>query len=156
MSVATDRIPPPRSDWSVLIPHQGAMCLLDEVVAWNADAIHARSGSHRDTANPLRSDNRLRALHLCEYGAQAMAVHGGLVAREAGGRAEPGFLVSLRSVELAVERVDDLPGAIDVHAERLLGGEGSWQYAFRVEHSGRLLASGRAAVIAAQSPADAG
>jgi len=61
--------------------------------------------------------------------------------------------VSLRAVELAVERVDDLPGEIDVHAERLLGGEGSWQYAFRIEHAGRLLASGRAAVIAAPSPA---
>lgn len=156
MSATTDRTPPLRSDWSTLIPHQGAMCLLDEVVAWDAGAIHARSESHRDPANPLRSDERLRALHLCEYGAQAMAVHGGLVAREAGGRAEPGFLVSLRAVELAVERVDDLPGSIDVHAERLLGGEGSWQYAFRVEHAGRLLASGRAAVIAAQSPADAG
>lgn len=156
MPAVTDRTLPPRSDWSSLIPHQGAMCLLDEIVAWNAGAIHARSESHRDPANPLRSDGRLRALHLCEYGAQAMAVHGGLVAREAGGRAEPGFLVSLRAVELAVERVDDLPGAIDVHAERLLGGEGSWQYAFRIEHAGRLLASGRAAVIAAQSPAGTG
>lgn len=148
----TDKAVPPRSDWSVLIPHQGAMCLLDDVVAWNEGAIHARSASHRDPANPLRSDGRLRALHLCEYGAQAMAVHGGLVAREAGGKAEPGFLVSLRAVELAVDRIDDLPDSIDVHAERLLGGEGSWQYAFRVEHAGRLLVSGRAAVIAAQSP----
>ncbi|RYD16402.1 MAG: phosphotransferase [Lysobacteraceae bacterium] len=143
---------PPRSDWSMLIPHQGAMCLLDEVVAWNDGTIHARSDSHRDPANPLRSDGRLRAVHLCEYGAQAMAVHGGLVAREAGGRAEPGFLVSLRAVDLAVERVDDLPGALDVHAERLLGGEGSWQYAFRIEHAGVPIASGRAAVIAAQAP----
>jgi predicted hotdog family 3-hydroxylacyl-ACP dehydratase len=92
-------------------------------------------------------------VHLCEYGAQAMAVHGGLVARAAGGRAEPGFLVSLRAVELAVGRVDDLPGAIDVHAERLLGGEGSWQYAFRIEHAGVPIASGRAAVIAAQTSA---
>ena len=156
MHPATVRTPPSHSDWSALIPHQGAMCLLDEVISWSDGAIHARSDSHRDPTNPLRSDDRLRALHLCEYGAQAMAVHGGLVAREAGGKAEPGFLVSLRAVELAVERVDDLPGAIDVHAERLLGGEGSWQYAFRVEHAGRVLASGRAAVIAAQSPADAG
>jgi predicted hotdog family 3-hydroxylacyl-ACP dehydratase len=151
----TDHAEPARADWSTLIPHKGAMCLLDDVVAWNPDAIHARSDSHRDPANPLRSDDRLRALHLCEYGAQAMAVHGGLVARAAGGKAEPGFLVSLRAVELAVDCIDNLPGAIDVHAERLLGGEGSWQYAFRVEHAGVTLASGRAAVIAARQPADA-
>lgn len=138
----------PRSDWAALIPHAGAMCLLDEVVAWNESALHARAFSHRDPANPLRSDGRLRGVHLCEYGAQAMAVHGGLLARAAGGRAVPGHLVSLRAVELAVARIDDFPGALDVHAERLLAGEAGWQYAFRIEHAGRELASGRAAVIA--------
>jgi predicted hotdog family 3-hydroxylacyl-ACP dehydratase len=136
-----------KSDWSSLIPHQGSMCLLDEVVGWTEDTIHARSDSHRDPANPLRGNGRLRALHLCEYGAQAMAVHGGLSARAAGGVAAPGFLVSLRAVELMVDRIDDIGGPIDVHAERLLGGDGSWQYAFRIEHAGALLASGRAAVM---------
>ena len=74
------------------------MCLLDEIVAWDENAIHARSRSHQRTDNPLRSDDCLRAVHLCEYGAQAMAVHGGLLARAAGGSAAPGFLVSLRAV----------------------------------------------------------
>jgi predicted hotdog family 3-hydroxylacyl-ACP dehydratase len=135
--------------WRTLIPHQGAMCLLDDVVAWTEDSIHARSDSHRRADNPLRSDGRLRAVHLCEYGAQAMAVHGGLVARAAGGVASPGFLVSLREVELAVARIDDLPGPLDVHAEKLLGDENGWLYAFRIEHAGTLLAQGRAAVLAA-------
>ena len=135
--------------WRTLIPHKGAMCLLDDVVAWTENDIHARSDSHRRADNPLRSDGRLRAVHLCEYGAQAMAVHGGLVARAAGGVASPGFLVSLRAVHLAVERIDDLPGPLDVHAEKLLGGENGWQYAFRIEHAGTLLAQGRAAVLAA-------
>jgi predicted hotdog family 3-hydroxylacyl-ACP dehydratase len=143
-----------KSDWSMLIPHHGAMCLLDDVVAWSDTTIHARSDSHRRADNPLRSDDRLRALHLCEYGAQAMAVHGGLIARAAGGMASPGYLVSLRAIDLLVDRVDDLPGPIDVHAERLLGGEGSWQYAFRVEHAGVLLASGRAAVMASARSSD--
>jgi predicted hotdog family 3-hydroxylacyl-ACP dehydratase len=134
--------------WRMLIPHRGAMCLLDEVVAWSADAIHARAVSHRSAENPLRSDGRLRAVHLCEYGAQAMAVHGGLVARAAGGSAAPGFLVSLRGVELALARIDDLPGALDVHAEKLLGDDSGWQYLFRVEHAGFELARGRAAVLA--------
>lgn len=137
-----------KSDWASLIPHREAMCLLEEVVAWDAERIHARSDTHRDPAHPLRSDGKLRAVHLCEYGAQAMAVHGGLLARAAGERAAPGFLVSLRAVDLHVERFDDLPGPLDVHAERLLGGDGGWQYAFRVEHAGAVLASGRAAVIA--------
>ena len=136
------------SDWRSLIPHRGAMCVLDEVVAWDGETIHARSRSHRSADNPLRSDGRLRAVHLCEYGAQAMAVHGGLVAREAGGVAAPGFLVALRAVELFVERVDELPDPLDVHAEKLLGDDNGWQYAFRIEHAGTLLATGRAAVMA--------
>jgi predicted hotdog family 3-hydroxylacyl-ACP dehydratase len=126
------------------------MCLLDEVAGWDATTIHARSASHVRADNPLRSDDRLRALHLCEYGAQAMALHGGLLARAAGGAAAPGYLVSLRDVDLRVARVDDLAGMLDVHAERLLGGDGSWQYAFRVEHAGATIASGRAAVIVAR------
>ena len=143
--------PLPQSDWSALIPHHGAMCLLDTVVDWDHTRIHARTESHRRADNPLRSDGLLRALHLCEYGAQAMAVHGGLIARAAGTRAAPGLLVSLRAVELHVARVDNLADALDVHAERLLSGEGSWQYAFRVEHAGAMLASGRAAVMVAQA-----
>ncbi|MEP7042364.1 MAG: phosphotransferase [Dokdonella sp.] len=142
-------VPLPKSDWSALIPHQGAMSLLDEVVSFDAVSIHARSGTHRHADHPLRSDGRLRALHLCEYGAQAMAVHGGLIACAAGERAAPGLLVSLRAVELHVARVDDLPDLLDVHAERLLGGDGSWQYAFHIEHRGVLLARGRAAVMVA-------
>jgi len=139
----------PKSDWAHLIPHAGAMCLLDDVAAWDATTIHARSASHLRVDNPLRSDGRLRALHLCEYGAQAMAVHGGLLARAAGSTAMPGYLVSLRDVDLRVARVDDLDGLLDVHAQRLLGGDGSWQYAFHIEHVGTTLARGRAAVIVA-------
>lgn len=136
-----------KSQWSALIPHQGTMCLLDTVVAWDAQRIHARTASHVRGDNPLRVDGRLRSLHLCEYGAQAMAVHGGLLAQTAGGRAAPGLLVSLRDVELARACVHDLAGELDVHAERLLAGEQSWQYAFRVEHDGVLVARGRAAVM---------
>ena len=96
---------------AALIPHAGAMCLRDEIIAWDERAIVLRAHDHRDPAHPLRSDGRLRALHLCEYGAQAMAVHGGLLARRAGGRAPPGMLVALRGVELYVARIDDLAGA---------------------------------------------
>jgi predicted hotdog family 3-hydroxylacyl-ACP dehydratase len=136
-----------KADWAHLIPHQGTMCLLDMVVTWTPAAIHARSDSHRRADNPLRSDDRLRAVHLCEYGAQSMAVHGALIAREAGLAAAPGFLVSLRGVSFGVARIDDLEGPLDVHGERLLGGESSWQYAFRIEHAGIEIAAGRAAVM---------
>ena len=130
-----------------LIPHQHGMCLLDEVAEWDSTTLHARSRSHQRLDNPLRFGNQLSALHLCEYGAQAMAVHGGLKAAASGGRAQPGLLVSLRAVELQVERIDLLPGVLDVFAEALIDSGSSWQYQFRVEHAGDRLAEGRAAVM---------
>ena len=137
----------PKAEWAPLIPHAGTMCLLDEVVAWDATHLHARSASHRRADNPLRADGALHAVNLCEYAAQAMAVHGALRTREAGGVVRPGFLVALRDVLLAVEHVDDLPGKLQVHVECLLAMADSLQYAFRVEHQGQLLATGRAAVM---------
>ena len=117
-----------REELRALVPHQGAMCL------W-------------DPAHPLRRDGRLHALHLCEYGAQAMAVHGGLLAREYGGRAAAGMLVALRGVVLHVVRIDDLPGALECEAQALVVADTGQQYAFRITHAGTLLAEGRAAVM---------
>lgn len=138
-----------RDEILALIPHQGAMCLWDAVVDWNHDSIRLHAYNHRDPEHPLRADGRLHAVHLCEYGAQAMAVHGGLLARTGGGVARPGVLVALREVSLHVARIDDLPGALEGEAERLAKAETSQQYAFRIHHAGTLLAEGRAAVMLA-------
>jgi predicted hotdog family 3-hydroxylacyl-ACP dehydratase len=137
----------PKSEWSQLIPHQGAMCLLDRVQSWDAERIHALSDSHTRGDNPLRSDGQLRAVHLCEYGAQAMAVHGALLAREKGAGVQPGLLVALRDVQLHVTRIDDLPNTLSVVAEKLLDSGASWQYQFRITHANALLAEGRATVM---------
>jgi predicted hotdog family 3-hydroxylacyl-ACP dehydratase len=136
-----------RDEILALIPHQGTMCLWDEVLYWDAQRIRLRARNHRDPAHPLRSNDRLRAIHLCEYGAQAMAVHGGLRARGSGGVARPGMLVALRGVHLHVARIDDLPRALECEAEVLVEAESSQQYGFRIHHAGTLLAEGRAAVM---------
>ena len=136
-----------RNGIEALVPHQGAMCLWDEVVDWDAQRIRLRASNHRNPSHPLRSHDKLRAVHLCEYGAQAMAVHGGLRARDRGEAAKPGVLVALRGVELHCARIDDLPGMLECEAEVLAEGEGSQQYAFRIAHAGTLLAEGRAAVM---------
>ena len=133
---------------AALIPHQGAMCLLDRVIEWDKDRVVLATSTHRAADNPLRVDGRLRAVHLCEYGAQAMAVHGGLSAQADGKTARPGFLVSLRDVKLHVDFVDALDGELLVSAQRLLESAGSWQYAFEVSHQGEVIAAGRAAIMA--------
>lgn len=139
-----------REDILALVPHQGAMCLWDAVLAWDAQSIRLRADNHRDPAHPLRRDDGLHALHLCEYGAQAMAVHGGLLARERGERAAAGLLVALRGIALHVNRIDNLPGALECDAQALVTGDSGQQYAFRITHAGTLLAEGRAAVMLRQ------
>jgi predicted hotdog family 3-hydroxylacyl-ACP dehydratase len=130
-----------------LIPHQGSMSLLDRVVRWDGTSIDAAATSHRSAEHPLRTNGQLRAVHLCEYGAQAAALHGGLVAQAAGGMAAPGYLVSLRDVALACGRIDDLTGELVIRAELLLQDSGSWQYLFAASHDGAKLATGRLAII---------
>ncbi|MBU6246253.1 MAG: phosphotransferase [Xanthomonadaceae bacterium] len=141
-------------DFASLIPHAGRMCLLDGVLAWDVATVHAVSDSHALPDHPLRgADGRLHAVHLAEYGAQAMAVHGALRDRGQGANAvKPGRLVSLRDVQLAAEYVDKDDGRLDVHARCLWADDAGAQYAFRIEQGGRLLASGRAAVIHPREP----
>ncbi|MGH8261760.1 MAG: phosphotransferase [Steroidobacteraceae bacterium] len=129
------------------------MCLLERVLEWDAERILLATATHRSPDNPLRSQGRLRALHLCEYGAQAMAVHGGLIAQAAGERARPALLVSLREIALHRDFIDDLPGELELEARRLLASGSSWQYAFTARHAGERLAAGRAAVMARETSA---
>jgi predicted hotdog family 3-hydroxylacyl-ACP dehydratase len=62
------------------IPHKGRMCLLEDVIGWDAERISCRSGTHRAADHPLRAHGRLGIACGIEYAAQAMAVHGALVA----------------------------------------------------------------------------
>ena len=128
------------------IPHQGKMCLLDAVTAWSESQIHCRAISHRDPANPLRAAGRLGAANGIEYAAQAMAIHGALLANS-GDRPRQGYLTSVRSVTLHVPRLDDLAGELDVRAERLSGDNNNILYQFSLSHAGRCLLEGRAAVV---------
>ena len=136
-------IPHPRD----LIPHQFEMCMLERVLEWDENAIRLATDTHRSPTHPLRHEGRLRALHLCEYGAQAMAVHGALKARAAGGNAAPGMLVSLRGVSFARDYIEDLPDELIVEAHCLQASVSTLQYQFRVMHNDELLAEGRAAVM---------
>lgn len=135
------------------IPHQGVMCLLERVTAWDKSQIFCEAISHSASDNPLRAHGRLGAACGIEYAAQAMAVHGALVA-EAGAASgivsqapKMGYLVSVRGVTLYVERLDDLGGALAVHAERVTGDDASILYSFTVHAETLLLLSGRAVVL---------
>jgi predicted hotdog family 3-hydroxylacyl-ACP dehydratase len=134
-----------------LIPHAGAMCLLERVEAWDATHIRCTSASQHRADNPLRHAGRLRGICGVEYAAQAMALHGALGAR---GRARPraGLLVSLREVVCSVAELDSEPGLLTVEAERLQGETDRVMYAFRVRAGARELLRGRATVVLDAAP----
>ncbi|QJW85786.1 3-hydroxylacyl-ACP dehydratase [Ramlibacter terrae] len=128
------------------IPHQGAMCLLERVVAWTPEEIRCEADSHHSAANPLRAHDRLGIACGIEYAAQAMAVHGSLVA-EAEAVPRAGYLASVRGVELHARRLDDVAGPLLVKATRLLGDGNHIVYSFEVASQAGPLMSGRATVV---------
>lgn len=129
------------------IPHQGTMCLLDRVEAWDDQHIQCRAGSHRTADNPLRSDGRLSAACGIEYAAQAMAVHGALLAPAGSTSARVGYLVSIRSTQLYVPRLDDIAADLWVEATCITRGENNILYQFSISAAGKMLLDGRAAVV---------
>ena len=129
------------------IPHQGSMCLLDHVEAWDRQRIQCRAGSHRAADNPLRAYGRLGAACGIEYAAQAMAVHGALLASPDSASTRTGYLVSVRGARLQVPRLDDIAADLLVEATCVTRSESHVLYRFSVSAAGRLLLDGRAAVV---------
>lgn len=129
-----------------LIPHSGAMCLLDGAVEWNAERILCVSRSHRDADNPLRTDGGLPAVCGLEYAAQAMAVHGGL-AGHVDGKPRAGYLASLRNVLCRRDRLDDLEGDLFVEAEQVASDGANVSYRFTLRVGEVEVLSGQALVV---------
>jgi predicted hotdog family 3-hydroxylacyl-ACP dehydratase len=149
------------------IPHQGRMCLLDEVLDWDAQHIRCRTATHRALDNPLRSHDRLGVACGIEYAAQAMALHGALAAGAAigaaagaaigavdgalvtiaGGSSRVGLLASVRDVRLIVLRLDDIESDLICEVTHLAGDSLTAMYEFALRDGDRSLLSGRASVI---------
>lgn len=102
---------------AALLPHAGAMCLLDSVVECDNDHIVCMTTSHRAASNPMRARDRLGIMAGIEYASQAIALHAAL--RSPGsGTTHRGYLASLRSVSFRLDRLDLLPGTLTITACR--------------------------------------
>jgi len=138
------------------------MCLLDEVLEWDAQRILCRSSSHRSPDNPLRANGQLGAACGVEYAAQAMAVHGvlaaaGDAATDPGaltGRGEGtaaarsvGYLASVRAVTLFAQRLDDQASDLIASATRITSDNTMVLYEFSVTAAEQTLLSGRATIV---------
>ncbi|HTD02946.1 hydroxymyristoyl-ACP dehydratase [Undibacterium sp.] len=132
-----------------LIPHQRGMCLLEQVVSWDETWIRCLTSSHHNPAHPLRSKSGLLSVCGVEYAAQAIAVHGGLIAaQQPDFRASSiGYLANAKDVSWSVDRLDDIDGDLQVDAEQLISEGGRSIYAFNLSAGGRDLMQGRIAVV---------
>lgn len=129
------------------IPHQGSMCLLEAVTEWDEAHIVCHAISHRALDNPLRSDQQLGAACGIEYAAQAMAVHGALLAPHDSPVARVGYLVSVRGTQLHVLRLDDIAADLEIDATCITRSENNILYQFSIRAAGTCLLAGRAAVV---------
>jgi predicted hotdog family 3-hydroxylacyl-ACP dehydratase len=140
------------------IPHQGRMCLLDEVLDWNAQHIRCRTATHRAHDNPLRAHGRLGIACGIEYAAQAMALHGalaggagsaanGTVDAITGRSSRVGLLAGVRDVRFLALRLDDIESDLICEVTHLAGDSLTALYEFVLRDRDRSLLSGRAAVI---------
>ena len=135
-------------DWLLAnLPHQGGMSLLERIVAWDAASLHATATSHRHADHPLRRGGELPIASGIEYGAQAAAAHGALVA---GAPSSQGFIASVRGVAFHARRLDDASEPLDIVARQLGESDAGALYRFEVSAAGRVLVEGRVAVAFAR------
>ena len=122
------------------------MCLLDEVLDWNAGQLRCRTGTHRAPDNPLRSHGRLGIFCGIEYAAQTMALHGAL-AGGATGLPQVGLLAGIRAVRYSVLRLDDIDSDLICEVTHVAGDGLTALYEFALSGRGKILLGGRAAVV---------
>jgi predicted hotdog family 3-hydroxylacyl-ACP dehydratase len=135
-----------------LIPHDGAMCLLDGVEDWNEAGIICLSARYAAADNPMRrADGTLGTATAIEIAAQAMALHGRLIAPEEG-PPRPGFLVALRNVRLRAATLPPDIGPLTVSARQIMGDARGATYGFIVMAAGDEWLNGRATVLFEVTP----
>ncbi len=140
----------PIYDIELVVPHRGAMCFLDRLLAWDEDSVVAEA---RIQAGGLfdESDGTPAWVGI-EYMAQAVAAWAGCHARAAGREPAIGFLLGSRRYAAAVARF--ATGAVlRVEARReILGDNGLGVFACRILEDETVLATANVSVY---EPADA-
>jgi predicted hotdog family 3-hydroxylacyl-ACP dehydratase len=136
-----------RDELCSLIPHSGTMCLLDKVLEWNDKKIICETHSHHLLNNPLRCEQGLSGIQGIEYGAQAMAVHGGLLAKREGKEITQGFLVALRNVDIKIDWLDTITGPLIIKANQIMHDDKHSIYEFSLMDNELALVNGRTTVM---------
>jgi len=133
-----------------LLPHGGRMRLIDRVVSYDELSIVCESESHRATEHPLAEAGVLSIISGLEYGAQAMAIHGGLLAACGERRsacARHGYLVAASELRWSVERLDLCAAPLVIEAVSEFRSDDKVAYRFELRAAGVSLLTGHASVV---------
>jgi predicted hotdog family 3-hydroxylacyl-ACP dehydratase len=132
-----------------LLPHAGRMRLIDRVVSYDEQTIVCESDSHRVPDHPLAEAGVLSIICGLEYGAQAMAIHGALLA-SGGSQAvhtRHGYLVAASDLRWTVERLDQCATPLVITAISEFWSGNQVAYRFEISASGVTVLDGRASVL---------
>lgn len=133
-------------DIEALTPHAGAMRFIARVISHDDTRIVCEADSHRASDHPLRRADGLPLVCALEYGAQAMAIHGALLAR-IGAKPRVGFLVAAHELQWQGSTLDACATPLTIEATRLFGSDNQVAYEFVVSAAGAAVMRGRASVV---------
>ena len=135
-----------------LVPHSGAMVLLDRVLSADAENLCAEVTIHAGSVLYDAASAGVGSWVGIEYMAQAIAAHAGYLARLAGAPVKIGFLLGARRYEAQLPLFVD-GSVLQVHVQQALQGEnGLGAFECRIEMAGAVLAQ---ATITVFQPEDA-
>jgi predicted hotdog family 3-hydroxylacyl-ACP dehydratase len=123
-----------------VVPHAGAMCLLDAVTQWDETQLTCTCAAP-GAEHPLADKGRVPAVAACEYAAQATAVHGALIDALQSPRA--GMLASLIDVRLHEAWFPAGDGEVLVQASLRIRTGDACLYSFEVSAAGVALVDGQ-------------
>lgn len=134
-----------------LLPHAGRMRLIDRIDSYDEHRIVCSSDSHRAAEHPLAHDGVLSIVCGLEYGAQAMAIHGALLAPttlpSANTPARHGYLVAASDLRWTIERLDQCAAPLLIEAFSEFRQQHQVSYRFELRASDQAVLSGRALVL---------
>ncbi|MCC7643768.1 MULTISPECIES: hotdog family protein [unclassified Janthinobacterium] len=135
-----------------LVPHSGAMVLLDRVLSADAENLCAEVAIHAGSVFYDAPSAGVGSWVGIEYMAQAIAAHAGYLARLAGAPVKIGFLLGARRYEAQLPLFVN-GSVLQVHVQQALQGEnGLGAFECRIEMAGAVLAQ---ATITVFQPEDA-
>ncbi len=135
-----------RNQIAALLPHGKAMCMLDEVISWDAEYIHCRCNHFASDTNPLFENGQLESVILIEFAAQAAGLHAALlqslVPSQQQTEPRPAYIGAVKNVEL-LKPVSDNDVAIELKAHCLLNNSSGAIYDVIAQQQDDILMRGR-------------